>query len=171
MELCDKMKMVFKLRSEVIDLAKAPYKTKQMTELLTLLKSVQGSHVTVNDICEYFQKKGINMAPSTRITITIMDSIAVLFCLSRLHPSCKKVRLGFSMLSECFSPDSNGSQREAGICSALFVIFSLLVILNSRVHKDIQDVHHQRADYQKYGKKHGNSHDKRIIPAQNPGCK
>ena len=27
MELCDKMKMVFKLRSEVIDLAKAPYKT------------------------------------------------------------------------------------------------------------------------------------------------
>lgn len=44
MELCDKMKMVFKLRSEGIDLAKAPYKTKQMTELLTFLKSVQGSH-------------------------------------------------------------------------------------------------------------------------------
>ena len=65
MELCDKMKMVFKLRSEVIDLAKAPYKTKQMTELLTFLKSVQGSHVTVNDICEYFQKKGISIGTTT----------------------------------------------------------------------------------------------------------
>ena len=52
------MKIVFKLR-EVIDLAKAPYKTKQMTELLTFLKSVQGSHVTVNDTCEYFQTNGI----------------------------------------------------------------------------------------------------------------
>ena len=65
MELCDKMKMVFKLRGEVIDLAKAPYKTKQMTELLTFLKSVQGSHVTVNDICEYFQKKGISIGTTT----------------------------------------------------------------------------------------------------------
>lgn len=51
------MKTVFKLE-EVIDLAKAPYKTKQMTELLTFLKSVQGSHVTVSDICAYFQAEG-----------------------------------------------------------------------------------------------------------------
>ena len=27
-------------------MAKAPYKTKQMTEILTFLKSVQGRHVT-----------------------------------------------------------------------------------------------------------------------------
>ena len=40
-------------------MAKASYKTKQMTELLTFLKSVQGSHVTVSDICDYFQTKGL----------------------------------------------------------------------------------------------------------------
>ena len=31
-------------------MSKAQYKTKQMTEILTYLKSVQGQHVTVNDI-------------------------------------------------------------------------------------------------------------------------
>ena len=58
------MKTVFKLK-EVIDLAKAPYKTKQMTELLTFLKSVQGNHVTVSDICDYFQTKGIAVGTTT----------------------------------------------------------------------------------------------------------
>ena len=38
-------------------MAKAPYKTKQMTEILTFLKSVQGRHVTVNEICDFFQGK------------------------------------------------------------------------------------------------------------------
>ena len=36
-------------------MAKAPYKTKQMTEILTFLKSVQGRHVTVNEICDFFK--------------------------------------------------------------------------------------------------------------------
>ena len=40
-------------------MAKAPYKTKQMTEILTFLKSVQGRHVTVNEICDFFREKGI----------------------------------------------------------------------------------------------------------------
>ena len=46
-------------------MAKAPYKTKQMTELLTYLKSVQGSHITVSDISSYFQKKGIAVGTTT----------------------------------------------------------------------------------------------------------
>jgi Fur family transcriptional regulator, ferric uptake regulator len=46
-------------------LAKAPYKTKQMTELLTYLKSVQGNHITVSDISSYFQKKGIAVGTTT----------------------------------------------------------------------------------------------------------
>ena len=46
-------------------MSKAQYKTKQMRELLTFLKSVQGSHVTVNDICEYFQAKGIAVGTTT----------------------------------------------------------------------------------------------------------
>ena len=46
-------------------MAKAQYKTKQMTEILTFLKSVQGSHVTVGDICDYFQAKGIAVGTTT----------------------------------------------------------------------------------------------------------
>ena len=42
-------------------MAKAPYKTKQMTEILTFLKSVQGRHVTVNEICDFFREKGISV--------------------------------------------------------------------------------------------------------------
>lgn len=44
-------------------MAKAPYKTKQMTEILTFLKSVQGRHVTVNEICDFFREKGISSEP------------------------------------------------------------------------------------------------------------
>ena len=36
-------------------MAKARYKTKQMTELHTFLQSVQGQHVTVQEIREYFK--------------------------------------------------------------------------------------------------------------------
>lgn len=46
-------------------MTKAPYKTKQMTELLIFLKSVQGNHVTVNDICNYFETKGIAIGTTT----------------------------------------------------------------------------------------------------------
>ena len=44
---------------------KAQYKTKQMTELLTYLQSVQGSHVTVSDICDYFAARGIAVGTTT----------------------------------------------------------------------------------------------------------
>ena len=46
-------------------MAKAPYKTKQMTEMLTFLKSVQGKHVTVNEICGFFREKGIAVGTTT----------------------------------------------------------------------------------------------------------
>lgn len=44
---------------------KAQYTTRQMTELLSYLKSVQGSHVTVNDICEYFRNEEIMIGTTT----------------------------------------------------------------------------------------------------------
>lgn len=44
---------------------KAPYKTRQMTELITFLKSVQGDHVTVSDICAHFQKEGVAVGITT----------------------------------------------------------------------------------------------------------
>ena len=46
-------------------MAKAPYKTKQMSEILTFLKSVQGEHVTVKDICDYFASQGISVGTTT----------------------------------------------------------------------------------------------------------
>ncbi len=46
-------------------MAKAQYKTKQMTELLAFLQSVEGSHVTVHDICDYFEAKGIAVGTTT----------------------------------------------------------------------------------------------------------
>ena len=58
------MKMVSKLR--VSDkMVKAPYKTKQMTELHIFLKSTKGRHVTVNEICDYFKDKGISVGTTT----------------------------------------------------------------------------------------------------------
>ena len=44
---------------------KAQYQTKQMAELLTFIKSVPGSHVTVNDICDHFKKEGISVGMTT----------------------------------------------------------------------------------------------------------
>ena len=44
---------------------KAQYKTKQMTEILTFLKSVQEEHVTVSDICKYFRQQGIAVGTTT----------------------------------------------------------------------------------------------------------
>lgn len=46
-------------------MSKAQYKTKQMTEILTYLKSVQGHHVTVNDIRRHFQEQGIAVGTTT----------------------------------------------------------------------------------------------------------
>ena len=39
--------------------SKAPYQTKQMAQLLTYLKTVEGTHVTVADVCSYFKEQGI----------------------------------------------------------------------------------------------------------------
>lgn len=44
---------------------KAPYKTKQMKELLSYLESVRGSYVTVGDICAYFEGEGITVGTAT----------------------------------------------------------------------------------------------------------
>jgi Fur family ferric uptake transcriptional regulator len=44
---------------------KAQYQTKQMAELLNYLCSVQGQHVTVQDVCNYFKSKGITMGTTT----------------------------------------------------------------------------------------------------------
>ena len=46
-------------------MGKAPYKTKQMEELLTFLESAQGRHITVNEIYSYFKEKDISVGTTT----------------------------------------------------------------------------------------------------------
>ena len=46
-------------------MAKARYKTKQMTELHTFLRSVQGQHVTVQEIRDYFKDSEIAVGTTT----------------------------------------------------------------------------------------------------------
>ena len=44
---------------------KAQYQTKQMAKLLSYLRTVQGTHVTVADVCSYFKGQGINIGTTT----------------------------------------------------------------------------------------------------------
>ncbi len=44
---------------------RAQYRTKQMEELLSYLKSVKGVHITVKDICSHFQDEGITVGVTT----------------------------------------------------------------------------------------------------------
>ena len=44
---------------------KSQYKTKHREELIAYLETVPGSHVTVSDICAYFQAQGKPMGTAT----------------------------------------------------------------------------------------------------------
>lgn len=44
---------------------KAQYQTKQMAKLLSYLKTVPGTHVTVADVCGYFREQGVNIGTTT----------------------------------------------------------------------------------------------------------
>ena len=46
-------------------MGKAQYKTKQMSEILNFLQQMEGMHVTVADICDYFKEKGIAVGMTT----------------------------------------------------------------------------------------------------------
>ena len=44
---------------------KAPYQTKQMKQILAYLQTLEGTHVTVADVCSYFKEQGINVGTTT----------------------------------------------------------------------------------------------------------
>lgn len=66
-----KLKMIFKLRlgkmwhQEGNESMRVRYQTKQREEILAYLESVGGNHVTVHDICQYFEKDGISIGTTT----------------------------------------------------------------------------------------------------------
>ena len=41
------------------------YQTKQREEILTYLESMSGNHVTVHDLCQYFEKDGVSIGTTT----------------------------------------------------------------------------------------------------------
>lgn len=45
--------------------SKAPYQTKQMAQLLSYLRTVEGTHVTVADVCLHFKEQGITIGTTT----------------------------------------------------------------------------------------------------------
>ncbi|MBR1892904.1 MAG: transcriptional repressor [Lachnospiraceae bacterium] len=44
---------------------KAQYKTRQMQEMLDFMKSVEGEHFTVQDICSHMKEQGVNIGTTT----------------------------------------------------------------------------------------------------------
>jgi Fur family ferric uptake transcriptional regulator len=44
---------------------KPNYRTKQKSELLDYMKSVQGEHVTAQDACDYLRRKGVSIGQTT----------------------------------------------------------------------------------------------------------
>ena len=52
-------------RKEDIMGSKAPYQTKQMAQLLSYLRTVEGTHVTVADVCLHFKEQGITIGTTT----------------------------------------------------------------------------------------------------------
>ena len=44
---------------------KAPYQTKQMKQILSYLQTVEGTHVTVADVCCFFKEQGITIGTTT----------------------------------------------------------------------------------------------------------
>ena len=44
---------------------KAPYQTKQMKQILSYLQTVEGTHVTVADVCCFFKGQGITIGTTT----------------------------------------------------------------------------------------------------------
>ena len=46
-------------------MAKSPYRTRQMTELLELMKCEKGRHLTVHEICRLLEDRGVSVGMTT----------------------------------------------------------------------------------------------------------
>ena len=70
---------------------KPKYKTKQREELLSYLQSVPGIHFTVNDVCEYFKKKGGNIGQTTvyrQLERMVNEGIVNKYIIDGNSPAC-----------------------------------------------------------------------------------
>ncbi len=94
------------------------------------------------------------------------------FILLKPSPSVLQERSGwaFQFYLNVSSPDFQGSHRSGGnLRHILLHCDTPLVVLDPRVHEDIQDVHYKSTGHQEHGKKYRNAHNQRIIPAQDAG--
>ena len=70
---------------------KSMYKTKQREELLEYLISVQGEHITVNDIRAYFEKKGATIGVATiyrQLEKMVDEGIVTKYVIDANTPAC-----------------------------------------------------------------------------------
>lgn len=85
------MKKVFNFRMvEDMD-TKMKYKTKQRKELLEYLETIPGVHITVHDICAYFQTKGIAIGQTTvyrQLERLVDEGIVNKYIIDSNSPAC-----------------------------------------------------------------------------------
>jgi len=70
---------------------KSSYKTRQREELLEYLVSVQGQHITVNDICSHFRDKGNPIGTATvyrQLEKMVNEGIVSKYIIDANTPAC-----------------------------------------------------------------------------------
>ncbi len=70
---------------------KIKYKTKQAGEIEAYLATIPGQHVTVQDVCAYFQSKGKNMGTATvyrRLERLVSEGVVQKYIFESNVPAC-----------------------------------------------------------------------------------
>ncbi len=83
---------------------KIQYKTKQHEQLVSYLKSVQGRHLTVSEIHDYFKEKGDGMGVATiyrQLERLVSEGTVRKYIIDSSHPAC--FEYAGDSLSECLS--------------------------------------------------------------------
>lgn len=60
----DKIENDFQIKDGEVHM-RGTYNTRQRDEILSYLKSIRGSHVTVNEICAHFKEQGVRVGTTT----------------------------------------------------------------------------------------------------------
>ena len=70
---------------------KIQYKTRQLIELTEFMKSTEGKHVTVTEICDYFESKGIPVGMTTvyrNLEKLIQEGVVMKYVVDKNNSAC-----------------------------------------------------------------------------------
>lgn len=71
--------------------SKTEYRTKHKAELMDYLETVQGEHITVSDVCEYFKHKGSPMGQTTvyrQLERLVDEGLVSKYIIDSSSPAC-----------------------------------------------------------------------------------